>query len=319
MPEVLRWGRSAYEGDAAMELERGAAESLGLSWELREDRSDPGDLQGVRALVVNSGVRVSAEILSRFEGSLVLTTTSGREHIDVDAAAARGVAVGRCPMARRDPVVEQSLSWLIALMRRFPALDGAAREGRWARGALLDLGGRGLSGSRILVVGAGVIGRQMIALLSAMGAEVWCAEQDGVEVPSPACRVELDAALPSVDAVTLHCGLTPTSANIMSAERIARLAPHAVLVNTARGGVLDVEAAVTAVRTGALRGLGVDVFPVEPYPQLAAGAAVEGVLFSPHASGYRHDLSRRVAAEVAATLVAWHKGAPLPHRVLPLR
>ena len=319
MPEVLRWGRSAYEGDAAMDLERRAAESLGLSWELREHRADPGDLTGVRALVVNSGVRVTRAVLERFEGSLVLTTTSGREHIDVDAASDLGVTVGRCPMARRDPVVEQSLSWLIALMRRFPALDGAAREGRWARGELLGLGGRGLSGSRVLVVGAGVIGRQMIALLSAMGAEVWCAEQDGVEVPAPACRVDLDTALATVDAVTLHCGLTRTSAGMMSAERLARLAPHAVVVNTARGALLDVEAAVEAVRSGALRGLGVDVFPVEPYPQSAAGASVEGVLFSPHASGYRHDLSRRVAAEVAATLVAWHKGAALPHRVLPQR
>lgn len=311
MTDVLRWGRSAYESDEALALEREAAHSLGLSWSVREDRSDPGDLRGVRALVTNSGVRVDDAVLERFSGSLVLTTTSGCDHIDLTAAKARGLPVARCPMARRDPVVEQSLGWLIALMRRSPALEGAARRGHWARADLVELGGRGLAGARILVVGAGIIGRRMHELLTLLGAEVLVAERPGVEVPGT--RVAIDEALPTVDAVTLHCGLTESSRGLMSAARLDQMAAHAVVVNTARGGVLDVEAAVERVRNGRLRGLAVDVFPEEPYAALAAGAAVPGVLFTPHASGYRHDLSQRVAHEVAETLAAWHRGEALPH------
>ncbi|MCO4744365.1 MAG: hypothetical protein KC912_06215 [Proteobacteria bacterium] len=318
MADVLRWGRSAYESDEALALERAAGEELGLSWELREDRSSPGSLAGVKALVTNSGVRVTDAVLERFEGSLVLTTTSGWDHIDVDAATRRGVAVLRCPMARRDPVVEQSLAWLVALMRRSPALDAASVRGEWARGRLVELGGRGLAGAKVLVVGGGVIGTRMAEVLDLLGAEVLGLEQDGVPVPPKARRVGLDA-LSEVDAVTLHCGLTPSSTGLFSAERLALLAPHAVVVNTARGAVLDVEAAVGMVRDGQLRGLAVDVFPEEPYTRLAEGAAVEGVLFAPHAAGYRHDLSARVAAEVGAALKAWHAGEPLPHAVATAR
>ncbi|TNE87085.1 MAG: hydroxyacid dehydrogenase [Deltaproteobacteria bacterium] len=310
---VLRWGRSAYESDHALALERQAATALGLDWRLNEDRGDPGDLADVAALVTNSGVRVTEAVLARFAGSLVLTTTSGWDHIDVAAAAARGVAVGRCPMARRDPVVEQALTWLIRLMRREPALDAAALDGRWARGELVGLGGRGVAGSRVLIVGAGVIGRRMGEVLTLLGADVCWSERDGVPVPGE--RVDLDEALPHVDAVTLHCGLTPSSRSLFTAERLARLPAHAVLVNTARGKVLDVQAAVEAVRSGRLRGLGVDVFPQEPWPAMREAAEVEGVLVAPHAAGYRHDLSERVAREVAAGLGAWHRGEPLPHAV----
>lgn len=315
MADVLRWGRSAYESDKALALERAATERLGLTWEHREERDHPGDLTGVRALVTNSGVRVNEAVLERFSGTLVLTTTSGWDHIDVAAAEQQGVAVGRCPLARRDPVVEQSLSWMIGLLRRSPALDAAAHRGEWARGRLVELDGRGLAGARVLVVGAGVIGRRMMAVLDLLGAEVLCVEQTGVAVPDGVERVDLDRALPTVDAVTLHCGLTPTSRGLLTARRLALLPPHAVLVNTARGAVLDVEAAVEAVRTGRLRGVGVDVFPEEPYPHLAVGSAVEGVWFAPHAAGYRHDLSQRVAREVGQTLEAWHAGRPLPHGV----
>jgi phosphoglycerate dehydrogenase-like enzyme len=310
---VLRWGRSAYESDDALALEKAAAEALGWSWRLREERADPGDLGDVAALVTNSGVRVDAGVLDRLPGDLVLTTTSGWDHIDVEAAIARGVQVGRCPMARRDPVVEITLAWLLRLMRREPALDAAASDGRWARGDLVALGGRGLSGSTVLIVGAGIIGRRMGEVLELLGAETWWVEQPGVPVPGK--RVDLDKALPQVDAVTLHCGLTPTSQDLLSAARIARLPPHAVVINTARGRVLDVHAAVAAVAAGRLRGLGVDVFPVEPWPRLEEAAAIEGVILAPHAAGYRHDLSVRVADEVAAGLRAWTAGDPLPHGV----
>ena len=101
----------------------------------------------------------------------------------------------------------------------------------------------------------------------------------------------------------------------MSEERIGRLAPHTVLVNTARGPIVDVPAAVEAVRNGRLRGLSLDVFPTEPWPGLGAAAEVDGVWLSPHSSGYAEGLGERVAAEVVSTLGAWAKGAPLPHPV----
>lgn len=309
---ALRWGQSAYETDLDIARERDGAEALGLAWRTCPETETP-DLDGVDALVVTSRVRVDRSLLERFTGSLVLTTTSGTDHIDHVAARERGVAVARCPLARRDPVVEHALGSLISLMRHQPALTVAASKGNWVRGELPALAPRMLRGAPVLVVGLGVIGRRMAEVLGALGADVWGVDPLGV--PDGVRAVDLDEALPSVAAVTLHCALTPSSHTLFDAARIARMSPTAVLVNTARGAVVDPDAAVRAVHEGRLRGVHLDVFPKEPWPHLAHAASHPAVWLTPHASGYDVGLGARVAEEVIACLSAWATGAPLPHRV----
>lgn len=313
MAGVLRWGQSAYESDEDLALERQGAAALGLDWRGVPESAEPPDLTGVDALVVTSRVRVDEAVLEAFGGSLVLTTTSGWDHIDVAAARRRGVVVGRCPLARRDPVVESALGSLIALMRGQPALLSAAGAGRWARSELPTLRPLALAGSRILVVGLGVIGSRMAQVLGALGVEVWGSDPAGV--PGGVRAVALDEALPQIDAITVHCALTPSSRGLLSRERIARARPGAVLINTARGPVVDVDAAVEAVRRGHLAGIALDVFPQEPWPRLAEAAAIPGVWLTPHAAGYDRNLGHRVAQEVTAALAAWVAGEPLPHSV----
>ncbi len=302
---VYRWGRSAYETDADLDRERADAVTLGFAW---AHGLTPAPAE---VWVVTSGVRVDAARLAAHRPRLVLTTTSGFDHIDLAAAAALDVTVARCPLARRDAVVEQAVAQVMGLMRCFPALDAAARQGRWARAELPGLAPRLVRGARVLVVGCGVIGARVGEVFTALGAEVWGCDPRGV--PEGLRAVTLDEALPEVDAVTLHCSLSATSEGLLDAARIDRLRPHAVLVNTARGRVLDVSAAVERVRCGRLRGLAVDVFPEEPWPDLAVG--VPGVWFTPHSAGASHDLGARVAAEVQSALSAWQAGAPVPHRV----
>lgn len=311
MRTVLRWGQSAYETEADLALERDGAVALGLAWRL-ERASTPANLDA-DVLVVTSGVRVTAEVLERFRGELVIATTSGFDHIDLDACRRRGVAVVRLPEARRDAVVEQALAQLVVLMRRLPALEQAARGGVWAREKLPELQPHGLRGSRIAVVGLGVIGRRIAEILGALGAEVLGV--DPVGVPGHVRRCAIDEALRAADAVTLHCSLTESSRGLLSGERLSMLAPHAVVVNTARGEVLDVRAAVERVREARLAGLAADVFPVEPYPGLAAGAAVPGVVFTPHSAGYTVDLGRRVAQGVIGALTQWTRGEAQAHVV----
>jgi phosphoglycerate dehydrogenase-like enzyme len=310
---VVRWGRSAHETEADLLLERAGLVAQGLSYEVHEDPRIPPPLADCGALVVNSGVRVDRSVLHRFGGTLVVTTTSGYDHIDVAAARARGITVARLPEARRDAVVEHALGALIGLMRGHASLDAAARSGRWARADLPGLAPVGLAGRRIAVVGLGVIGQKMARVLDALGAEVLGVDPAGV--PSPARAVDLQTALPSVDSVTVHCSLGPTSRDLLSADRLARLPAHGVVVNTARGEVLDVRAAVALVRAGRLRGLAVDVFPVEPYPDLAAAAALPQVWFTPHGAGYTVDLGRKVAEGLAATVAAWRHGRAVPYPV----
>ena len=199
---VLRWGQSAYERDVDLGFERDGIQELGMSWATAPESPQAPSLDGVDALVVTSRVRVSAEVLDRFSGSLVLTTTSGTDHIDLAAAEARGVAVGRCPLARRDAVVEHALGSLLGLMRRQPALHRAAREGTWARKALPELGPTLLRGAPVLVVGLGVIGTRMAEVLEHLGAQVHGFDPQGL--PARVRGVELDEALPQMAAVTIH-------------------------------------------------------------------------------------------------------------------
>lgn len=310
---MVRWGQSAYETDADLALERAAAEALGLSWAAFPESPTPPDLAGASVLVVTSRVRVDARALAGFAGSLVLTTTSGWDHVDVAAATARGIAVARCPLARRDAVAEQAVAGMAGLLRRQPALERAAREGRWARADLPVLDPLGLGDATVHVVGLGVIGRRMVELLRGFGARVLGTDPAGV--PEGVEAVALDEGLARADAVTLHCALVPSTRDLLDAARIARLRPSAVLVNTARGPLVDVDAAVGAVRAGRLRGLLLDVFPREPWPGLAEAAAVDGVWVSPHSSGFTRALGARVAREVGDALAAWTEGRPPPNQV----
>jgi phosphoglycerate dehydrogenase-like enzyme len=315
MSAVLRWGQSAYETDADLALEEEAARALGLGWRVVPETVRPSDLplDGVSALVVTSRVQVDAHVLVRFSGSLVLTTTSGWEHIDVDAARSGGVSVARCPLARRDAVAESAVGSMVALLRRQPAFDTAARQGRWARAELPGLDPLLLSDCTVLIVGLGVIGQRVAELLRPFGTRLWGVDPRGV--PDGVQRVELDTALASADVVTLHCALNPTTEGLISGERLASMRPGAVLVNTARGRLLDVDAAVDAVQRGHLRGLAVDVFPKEPWTGLQAAASVDGVWLTPHSAGYTRGLGTRVAHEVAGALRAWVAGEPVPHEV----
>lgn len=308
--DVLRWHRSAYETDADLDRERADAEALGLRWGLWPQTSVPPNLRGARVLVVTSGVRVTEDVLSMWGGELLVCTTSGFDHVDLAAAQRRGVRVARCPLARRDAVVERTLGALLHLMHRVDPQSREAAQGRWARASLPDLAPRTLAGSRVAVVGLGVIGRRVAETLEALGAQVL-----GVDPYANPAGHHLDDVLDDVDAVTLHCALSVSSRGLLRAERLARLPKRAVVVNTARGESLDVTAAVHRVATGHLSGLAVDVFPVEPYPELAAGASIPGVLFTPHSAGYTRGLGARVADGVRDALRAWVLAEPLPFDV----
>jgi phosphoglycerate dehydrogenase-like enzyme len=315
MSAVLRWGQSAYETDADLALEEAAARALGLGWRVVPETVPARELplEGVGALVVTSRVRVDAQALARFQGSLLLTTTSGWEHLDVETARAQGVAVARCPLARRDAVAESAVGAMVALLRRQPAFDEAARRGRWARAELPGLDPLLLSDSAVLIVGLGVIGARVAELLRPFGARLWGVDPRGV--PEGVERVELEAALASADVITLHCALNPTTEGLISGARLQSMRPGSVLVNTARGRLLDVDAAVDAVRGGRLRGLAVDVFPQEPWPGLQAAAQLDGIWLTPHSAGYTRGLGTRVAREVADALRAWVSSEPVPHEV----
>ncbi len=293
----------ATDAEQAQLAERLAA--LGFAVEARDLGAPPP--AGAAVAVVNSKTRVDAAAFAAMPAlRLVVTTTSGYDHVDLVEAGRLGVAVARCPLARRDAVVDAALGMGLALLRRLPALARAAQQGRWTRAAVKDSPAPLVRGLTAGVFGYGVIGQSAAAAWRALGARVLVADPAHPNLDAP------ERLLEESTLVTLHCSLTASSRRMIGRAALARLRPGAILINTARGECVDLDALLAASQLG---GFGLDVFDQEPCPRLAELAARENVLLTPHSAGYHDGLGRALNDEVLATLEAWLRGAPLPHEV----
>jgi phosphoglycerate dehydrogenase-like enzyme len=297
---LLRWGLAEYD--------RGPLVGVPPGVEVVIASGPDAPLEAADVVVVPSTTRVDAAAVARLRRCrLAITTTSGYEHLDLDALSAAGIVASRLPLARRDAVVETTLGMILALTRRLVPFQAAAFEGRWERHRLADYGATGLG--VVAVVGVGVIGERVVDVLRTLGAEVLRVD------PRLPDGVPLAEALARADVVTLHCSLTAANANLIGPDELAAMKPGAVLVNTARGRLVDVDGAVAAVRAGHLAGLALDVFPREPAP-LERWAA-PNVLLMPHAAGWHPRLDALVSEGVAAAVSALLAGAPIPYALTP--
>ena len=225
--------------------------------------------------------RVGDELFAQLPALRVVgTATVGFDQIDVDAAEARGIAVVSVPDYCTQEVADHALALLYALLRGIVALDRDVAAGGWSSKAAGPL--RTLAELRVGIVGLGRIGGALATRLLALGAEVWAhdllpVERDGVR---PA---KLDELLAGCDAVTLHVPLTRETRGLLGARRIASMRPGALLVNTSRGEVVDLDAVLAALRSGRLGGAALDVLPQEP-PREAPVAP--NLILTPHAAYY---------------------------------
>lgn len=302
----LRWGRSAYERDADLQNEAEILKTLGV--EVIYDTSQTPDLKGIDIIVVHSKKRVTSEVFEECKQlSLVITTTSGFDHIDLKAAYEHDVLVARSPMARRDAVVDTTLAMGLSLLRDLPYFQSQAQQGDWARAKLPQRPITLLRGLRVGIVGMGVIGQYADAIWHALGAVVRHYDPLMPETSTPLEELASWAQL-----LTLHCSLTESSYKLVDKALLQHMPQGAILLNTARGKCVDLEALQEASHLG---GVGLDVFPQEPCPELAALAARPNWWITPHAAGYHERLGHAITDEVITTIRAWKQGLPLPNEV----
>jgi phosphoglycerate dehydrogenase-like enzyme len=214
----------------------------------------------------------------------------GTDSIDLEAAARRGVAICTTPGANTASTADHAVALMLAAVRRVPERDRAVRAGAWERTGAATAWE--LNGATVGLVGYGAIGRQVRRRLSGFGVRVLVCdphlgETAGVE------RVALETLLRTSDVVSLHLPLTAETHGLLDRERLALLRPHAVLVNTARGGLVDEEALADALERGELRAAGLDVLALEP-PGASRLRELPNVVLSPHVAG----LSERSVAEM---------------------
>jgi phosphoglycerate dehydrogenase-like enzyme len=231
----------------------------------------------------------------------------GVDGIDLAACAARGVPVANCAGSNTTSVAEWCLSATLALLRRTVEADAAVRRGEWPQ---TSLGGRELAGSSVGVVGMGPIGRRVAEVFTALGCPTsyWSrSRHDDAPVP----YAELDDLLAGSDVVVLVIALGDLTRGLLSRERLARMKPGALLVNGARGSIVDEDALAAALAEGRLAGAAVDAFAVEPLPGDSPLRTAPGVLLSPHAAGSTGQAAMRILAQTTGNLQRVLDGQPV--------
>ncbi len=297
--KLVRWGWSEYETPEVPGLPA-AVEAIALAGEA-------APLEESDVLVVPSTVRVDAEVVRRLRRCrLVLTTTSGFDQLDLAALRQAGIPAARLPLARRDAVVETALGMMLSLTRRLGRFQEAAGAGRWERPRLAGYGATLLG--TVGVVGVGVIGKRMVEVLESLRAHVLRCD------PLLTGSASLETILEESDVVTLHCELTPDNRGLIGRREIRAMRRGAVLVNTARGALVDVDAALAAVHDGHLAGLGLDVFPAEP-AELSRYVDPR-VLVTPHAAGWHPALGAQIAEGIIEAVSALLDGRDVPFRLV---
>ena len=241
---------------------------------------------------------------------VVFTGIGAARFVDLPKAAAKGITVCNCPGYSDNTVAEHALALLFAAARHVPRLDADMRSGRWNQSST----GMELRGRKAGIVGFGSIGQRFATLAKAIGMEVmvWTRNPD----PERARKADvefvcLERLLAESDVVSLHVAGAPETEGMIDAGAIARMKANAVLVNTARGEVVDEAALVEALRNGRIRAAGIDVYREEPLPPSHPFLELDNVVLSPHV-GYNTPEASVALHDIAVEcLVRYFEGDPV--------
>ncbi|HNQ24322.1 MAG TPA: hydroxyacid dehydrogenase [Phycisphaerae bacterium] len=273
------------------------------------------------ALLVRTGAQVSADLLARAARLKVIGRAGvGLENIDVAAARARGIEVVYTPEAATDAVADLTVGLLLAVLRDIPRLDREVRAGRFAAARAAAVS-RELGGLTLGIVGLGRIGRA-VARRCRHGFGTRILYNDIVEpgfLDFVATGVTKEELYAGSDVVSLHVPLTDLTRHLIEATALGQFKPGAILINTARGAVVDSLALTEALTAGRLAGAGLDVVEPEPLPTGHPLLTAPGVVFTPHIGARTQaGLARMhaVVEDVAAVLTGGRPKYPAPHSPL---
>ena len=219
---------------------------------------------------------------------MIAVAATGFDCIDVDAAKARGVAVANIRGYAVNTVPEHAFALILALRRNLVEYREQTLAGRWIEADQFCFFNRpipDLAGSTLGVIGAGALGSSVGRIGAAFGMNVLYHDDYAKEAPPEGPLVPLERLRDEADVVTCHCPLTDETRGLVGADFLARMKESAIVVNTARGGIVDEEALAEAIRSGSIAGVGLDVTSTEPAPAdstIMALAKLPNVILTPH-------------------------------------
>ena len=267
---------------------------------------------------------LGADVLDRLPSLRLIAQTGMRgAHLDVGAATERGIVIAGTGGATSTPssrfpaasTVELTIGLMLAAARRIPFGDAELRAGRWT-----GFVGRELAGRRLGILGLGRIGSRVAAICQAIGMDVSAWGPTLTPERAAAAGVAyrpLDDLLGEVDVLSIHLQLSPTSRGLLSRERLAKMKPSALLVNTARGPIVDEAALVEALEQGRLWGAGLDVYGQEPLPADHPLLKLPNVVLTPHVGWAAEDSYEAFFEGVVENVLAYLDGRPIPRMLNP--
>ncbi|MCV7251527.1 MULTISPECIES: phosphoglycerate dehydrogenase [Mycobacteriaceae] len=267
------------------------------------------------ALLVRSATTVDAEVLAAAPKlKIVARAGVGLDNVDVDAATARGVLVVNAPTSNIHSAAEHALALLLSAARQIPAADATLREHTWKRS---KFSGTEIFGKTVGVVGLGRIGQLVAQRLAAFGAHITAydpyvsqarAAQLGIEL------LPLDDLLARADFISVHLPKTKETAGLLGKENLAKTKPGVIIVNAARGGLIDEQALADAIASGHVRAAGLDVFATEPCTDSPLFELPQ-VVVTPHLGASTEEAQDRAGTDVAASVKLALAGEFVPDAV----
>jgi glycerate dehydrogenase len=274
----------------------------------------PARLAGAQVAIINK-VLLTADTLARLpELRLIALAATGYDCVDIDYCREHGIAVCNVRGYSRHSVAEHAFAMLLTLRRNLVPYMELATNGAWQRSGQFCLYGPPLAdlhGSLLGIIGAGSIGRAAAAIGQGFGMRVAYASLPG-RPPGEPERLPLPGLLAAADVVSLHCPSNDATRGMIGARELALMKPNAILVNTARGELVDEAALAAALRAGRIAGAAFDVLAEEPplptNPLLQPG--VPNFLLTPHVAWASDAAMRTLADDVRANIDAWAQGSP---------
>ncbi|SIS53343.1 2-hydroxyacid dehydrogenase [Neptunomonas antarctica] len=271
-------------------------------------------IQTADVVIVNK-VQLTQEVINNSpQLKLICVIATGTNNVDLDAARAKGIMVYNCQAYGIPSVVQHTFSLILALHTNLLNYDRAVRAGSWQKASqfcLLDYPIRELSGRKIGIIGYGNLGQGVAKIAEAFGMEVLIASRSDTDQRDG--RLPLDELLPQIDVLSIHCPLTEETHNLIDASKLALMKKQAVLVNVARGGVVDETALADALRSGALAGAATDVLTEEPprhgNPLLLPD--IPNLIVTPHSAWGSKEARQRIINQTVENIISFSSSKDL--------
>lgn len=307
------------DGYASYDQEEALLAQAGARFELRPCRKDAAAaaeaVRGADVVLVRESPVPRAVIEAMDRCKAIIRYGIGVDNIDQQAARERRIAVANVPDYGTDEVSTQAVALALACVRRLQLHDAEVRSGRWSTGVLKPM--YRLRGRTLGLVGYGRIARQTHEKLAGFGFGRVLVHDPLAELPPGAEAAGVDEICREADLISLHAPLTPATRHLIDARRLALMRPTAIVVNTARGGLVDLDALHEALAAGRILGAGLDVFEHEPPDPAHPLFARDDVVVTNHIGWYSEEAMRELQLKAAQEAVRALRGEPLKHWLNP--